>query len=92
MEMFFEMATASVLTFVCLLVSKITSVVPQPIVRGSDVIDGLTQDAMSSKFILTETKLLDADSVQNENHYKRITIDQPELMVLVVKDTNERCL
>ena len=55
---------------------QITSVVPQPIVRTSDVADGLTQSRNVIELYFDGNEALDVDSVQTVSHYKLIALDE----------------
>jgi methionine-rich copper-binding protein CopC len=55
---------------------QITSVVPQPIVRASDVTVGLTQSRNVIEVYFDANEELDADSAQTAGHYKLIAIDE----------------
>ena len=55
---------------------QITSVVPQPIVRASDVTVGLTQSRNVIEVYFDANEELDADSAQTAGHYKLISIDE----------------
>ena len=70
------MVKASVFDFRLSLGQQITSVVPQPIVRGPDVTVGLSQSRDVIEVYFDGNEALDLDSVEEANHYKLIAINE----------------